>query len=439
MLRTAIACSLAVLAGCEMNVVIAESDAALDARRDGGGIDGTPTGVAFHGIEGYGRTVRGGRMGQLYEVTTLATSGPGSLADAVSGDYRIVVFRVSGYIDAGVTIRGSHITIAGQTAPGGGITIRGGGLSCADGISDIIIRFIKVRPGYTAGVTQDAIGCRFTNGLVIDHVSTSWATDENLSVYGNELVSVQWSIAAEALSSAGHSWGGLWGGDRATFHHNLLASNATGNPDLSGATLDIRNNVVYNWSSNYAAFGGVDGLNLVNNYFKPGPSTPAAGARSILWASAAIRGFIGGNTLFGAADITSNNDLGVIGTYTKLTAEINMQDVWTDSAADTLTNVLQYAGDCLHRDAVDLRIINDVKNGTGKIIERENDVGGWPVLAAGTLPVDTDHDGVPDDMEKSRGTDPNDSSDGPLDDDNDGYTNVEEYLQGLAGWCYPRW
>ena len=201
---------------------------------------------AFPGAEGYGKYAVGGRSGAVYEVTTLESSGPGSLGEAIGASGpRTVVFKVAGNIEGKFTISNDKITIAGQTAPGDGICIKG---NLNINASDVIIRYIRVR----ANASGDAIGTsKRTNRVILDHVSTSWSSDEVLSMYGHKNLTFQYCIISEACSQS-HKFGGIWGNDNSTYHHNLLAHNASRNPRWStdAGKNDYRNNVIYNWGHN---------------------------------------------------------------------------------------------------------------------------------------------------------------------------------------------
>lgn len=241
---------------------------------------------AFPGAEGGGMYASGGRGYDVYEVTNLNDSGPGSLREAISGDNRMVVFRVSGTIhlasSLGFTNR-KNITVAGQTAPGDGICIAGFNTDISSA-TNIIIRYLRFRPG-SANISSepDALGGRGSNYVMIDHVSAGWSTDEGLSFYENNNLTVQWSIISESLTLSGHvkgkhGYGGIWGGNATTFHHNLLTSHTSRMPRIGNGNtpgnITMSNNVIYNWGFNNT-YGGLTTLqsNVINNYYKPGPST----------------------------------------------------------------------------------------------------------------------------------------------------------------------
>ena len=254
---------------------------------------------AFPGAEGHGRYVTGGRGGTVYHVTNLNDSGTGSLRDAVSKSNRIVIFDVGGIIalTKELTIK-DNITIAGQTAPAPGITLRY--YTVRPGANNII-RFIRFRRGEEKDVNDgaDATWQREKNGIVFDHCSFSWSIDEIASFYDNRNFTMQWCTLGEALANPGHSkgehsFGGIWGGKGASFHHNFLCHMQNRAPRFCGARydwdgydktkysssiqaeiVDFRNCVMYNWGNGNGCYGGTGGgnINIVNNYYKAGPAT----------------------------------------------------------------------------------------------------------------------------------------------------------------------
>lgn len=257
---------------------------------------------AFPGAEGYGRYTTGGRGGKVYHVTNLNDSGTGSLRWALSqSGTKTIVFDVSGYIDLKSQLNvSSNTTIAGQTAPGDGITLRYYTLYFGKA-DNVIVRFIRSRRSQVKDVDDgaDATWGRQRKNIIIDHCSFSWSIDEVASFYDNRNFTMQWCNITEALANAGHgkgahSYGGIWGGKGASFHHNLLAHLNNRTPRFNGARyewngydntlfnntvqaeiVDFRNCVVYNWGDGNGCYGGPGGgyINMVNNYFKAGPGT----------------------------------------------------------------------------------------------------------------------------------------------------------------------
>ena len=255
---------------------------------------------AFPGAEGHGRYVTGGRGGKIVHVTNLNNSGTGSLRAAVSGnDKKIVVFDISGIIALSAElIIGDNTTIAGQTAPNPGITVRY--FTMRPGNNNII-RFIRFRRGEEKNVNDgaDATWQRNKSNIIFDHCSFSWSIDEIASFYDNRSFTMQWCTLGEALANPGHtkgehSYGGIWGGKGASFHHNFLCHMQNRAPRFCGARyawegydktkyanpiqaeiVDFRNCVMYNWGNGNGCYGGTGGgqINIVNNYYKAGPGT----------------------------------------------------------------------------------------------------------------------------------------------------------------------
>ncbi len=421
---------------------------------------------AFPGAEGFGAPSIGGRNGDVYHVTSLAdTNTIGTLRYGINNapsSGRTIVFDISGTIALTSQLSISHpnITIAGQTAPGDGICLKNEDLKTyAD---NLIIRHIRSRVGDQGTSDCDAIWGRYHNNIIIDHCDASWSIDECLSLYANNNVTVQYCMATESLyhshhEKGNHGYGGIWGGNNASWHHNLLAHNSSRNPRFAGAgeiNIDFRNNVIYNWGFN-SAYGGEQGtINMVNNYYKYGPATDSDVRNRIVepsldpnygWTS---KWYIEGNYVYGYPAITADNwaggvqgsaPLGTIRAYTPAP----YAPVYTQSAEEAFTWVLANVGDNLHRDSIDTRIVNEVLTGTatyggtwgaGKgIIDSQTQVGGYPTYPQLTRDAnfDTDGDGMLNSWETSHGLDPN-VADNNGDIDNDGYTNLEEYLHWLA-------
>jgi len=412
---------------------------------------------AFPGAEGYGAWATGGRGGRVIAVTNLADSGPGSLREALeeSREPRIVVFHVSGYIDLKDRIRLSHgnVTVAGQSAPGGGICLRRHGLALS-GARNVILRHLRIRPGDETGEEMDALTGENCENVIIDHCSLSWATDETLTMYRNKNTTVQWCNISESLfrsahSKGAHGYGGIWGGSRATWHHNLLAHHSSRNPRFARgeSPIDYRNNLIYNWGFNSAYGGEESSVNLVANCYVPGPATNKPD-RILEAAAEKSKWFIEDNLVVGSPGLDRDNwQGGVQEPWTderglRLLKSLPAAYLTTETAEQAHDSVLEEAGATLPaRDAHDARVLLEVRSrsarfgksydgGGNGIIDTPADAGGWPTLEAGEAPPDKDGDGMPDTWETTHKLNPADPSDGPADEDEDGYTNVEEYLNG---------
>lgn len=437
---------------------------------------------AFPGAEGFGRFTTGGRGGAVVEVTNLDDNGPGSLRAAINTPgARTIVFRVSGTIELNspLTINQGNVTIAGQTAPGDGICLANYTLSV--NADNVIVRYLRSRMGDAYDQEADAFTARGVSHMIIDHCSFSWGIDEVASLYQNFNTSFQWNIISESFylsihDKGEHGYGGIWGGDSASFHHNLLVHHTSRNPRFNGARyegnwnehVDFRNNAIYNWGFN-SSYGGepseVDGnqahINLVNNYYKSGPATNF-GAMKFRILQPSSNGFgysqwhVDGNYVYGYPDVTADNwQFGVqdVSQSVKDNIRVNQPFAFqmdsTHEARVAFEHVLANSGTVLpQRDAIDRRLVYETCTGTATyggqystspkgIIDTQSEVGGWPTLNSSTPPVDSDHDGMPDAWEQTRGLNPNDASDRNGDDDSDGYTNLEEYLNQLvADWQY---
>lgn len=370
---------------------------------------------AFPGAEGHGRYVTGGRGGKIIHVTNLNDSGTGSFRNAVSGSTKkIIVFDVGGIIElkSDLTI-GANTTIAGQTAPAPGITLR---YYTVRPSSNTIIRFIRIRRGEEKNVNDgaDATWQRQTTGIILDHCSFSWSIDEVASFYDNRDFTMQWCSVAEALANPGHSkgehsYGGIWGGKQASFHHNFIAHVHNRAPRLNGARygwqgydktkykntidaerVDLRNCVMYNWGQGNGAYAGMGGYhNIVNNYYKAGPATKNKTrvfqcghttsekddtGKAIDPNNNHIYGhfYISGNYVTAASSpanydwsgVIIDNSNATIKDTIKLTEPIITGEITTHTAQMAYEKVLANVGASLHRDAVDSRHMEEAKNGT---------------------------------------------------------------------------
>jgi hypothetical protein len=453
---------------------------------------------AFPGAEGGGAFAFGGRGGRVIVVTSLADSGPGTLRDACEqGGARIIVFNVAGIIKLKlpISIRAPYITIEGQSAPGDGVCVAGE--SVLIDTHDVVMRFMRFRRGAT-DVTRrdDGLGGNPVGNIMLDHLSGSWGLDEVMSIYRHVYdrtgahdklptvnVTIQNSMFAEALDTYNHAFGSTIGGRNSTFMRNLWANNIARNPSVGmDGDFGFANNVIFNWWNRSADGGDNKSLfNFINNYYKPGPITPTdkpIGHRILKPESGrdkSNKGLFGrvyanGNIIEGNARVTKNNWDGGIqiqemedaGRYTdsiRVNEPFPMAKISMLTAQQAYNYVLENVGANLpKRDAVDTRIIQDVK--TGKIsyvagtdnkygsqwvkhrlpddsykqgiITDVAQVGGYPEYK-GTPYKDSDKDGMPDDYEIKHGLNPKSAADASLyPKDGGGYTNIEIYLNSLV-------
>lgn len=411
---------------------------------------------AFPEAEGFGAGTPGGRGGQVIIVTTLEddTTGkqkslPGSLRAALlTKGPRIVVFAVSGTISlkAPLKISEPFITVAGQTAPGDGICLKNYGLSIAT--HDVVLRHLRVRPGDELGPDLKKQGKSFepdgisiaapSRNVVVDHCSVSWAIDECLSVSGAGItdVTVQWCIVSESLNDSFHSKGPhgygslLRANGNLSFHHNLYAHHSSRSPrpgtyGNGSVLLDFRNNVIHD-SKGYSAKDPVR-MNYIGNYIRrPREHVFQVGGET-------TQLFVEGNYLVDGGE-RNQDQWELISSDSAANRRLEPFAVTapaTQTAQEANEAVMKSAGATLpRRDAVDTRIVQQLTDGKGGLINSPSEVGGWPELRSVAPPTDADRDGMPDAWEQKHGLDQSDAKDAAQDKDGDGYTNLEEYLNG---------
>lgn len=453
---------------------------------------------AFPGAEGGGMWATGGRGGKIYHVTSLSDNGSeqGTLRYGIEKAERplTIVFDVAGIIELNslLNIKKGDLTIAGQSAPGDGICLKNYTFRISAG--NVIVRFIRCRMGDEKKTEDDALQILNRDNpyekIIVDHCSISWCTDECASFYGMKDFTFSWNYVTESLRNSvhekgAHGYGGIWGGENASYHHNLLAHHDSRNPRIDHdyvskqkGPVSIYNNVVYNWSGN-TCYGGESSsnngqdyrkYNFYNNYYKPGPATPS----SHIWllqpttscsncGGTILPGhfYMDGNVMHGKTDVTSDNwkagKSSPTGVYIAASEVSKIKETapytWgvsgsVHSAQDAFNAVLDYAGASFSRDAVDTRIADETKNGkytyTGSngskngLIDTQGDVGGWPEYVATDdemdLVRDSDSDGMPNWFEEEFGLGKTDASDaGKYSlDPKKRYTNLEMYLHYLV-------
>jgi hypothetical protein len=271
-------------------------------------------------------------------------------------------------------------------------------------------------------------------------------------------VTVQWCFITEALNPENHGYGSLIRGTRGarySYHHNLYAHNRSRNPrpgnydrnphteDPEGFLLDFRSNVIYNWDGSYPGYNAdkvsVTKLNYIGNVLIPGPNSRNT-AKAYRTGSPYNRSYFAHNIYDGKKPNDQWELVLFEETWTPETiarykrhrpfesGPIANDDAWT-----AYHRVLADGGASRPvRDEVDRRIVNDVQRRTGRIIDSQDEVGGWPELAGRPASKDTDQDGMPDEWESRMKLDPEDPGDRNGDLDKDGYTNLEEYLNSLC-------
>jgi hypothetical protein len=413
-------------------------------------------------------------------VTNLNDNGTGSFREAAEDSHpRVIVFAISGTIHllSKLTIR-SNVTIAGHSAPGDGICLADQPVQL--GGNNIIVRYLRFRMGdryqnkgqVDGGGGDDAFGGIGRKNIIIDHCTMSWSTDEAFTVYGGDSTTLQWNLIAEPLDysyhfEAGdkdfehHGFGGIWGGRQTSAHHNLFAHCVTRTPRFDGArnapseAVDFRNNVVYNWVTNntYAGEGGR--YNIVNNYYRPGPSTqknvrarllnPYNNPPKLDYG----KFYLQGNVVEGADGVTADNWNGVVmnnGTEAdklraKVVSPFPAPPITTQPAEQAYQVVLGEAGASYRRDTLDERIVRDVAERSGRIIDVQGGfphgtpysqtVTAWPVLRSLPAPQDSDSDGMPDEWERKNGLDSASAADASINTLHRHYTNIEVYVNSL--------
>ena len=425
---------------------------------------------AFPGSEGFGKYARGGRGGEVYHVTNLNDSGPGSLRHGIenSNGPTTIVFDVSGtlMLKSPLWIENkSYLTIAGQTSPGKGITLRDHNFTIK-GSKHIIVRYLRIRLGdenKEQGLSPDVMTVNYNDHLILDHLSLSWGIDGNSDYRGNSNMTLQWLIYSEALNSSLHQKGShamatslrdCFG--NTTAHHNIYSTSRNRHPTLGSGVkkgganwiVDFRNCVNYNWRGE-TNLGGLK-MNVVGNYYRPGPCTQRT-TRPFQMKdhdTTLARGFAVGNVFDEMPDNFNQDNYTAI-TYTNRGGYMSTtRQQWESpqefdcgefaiapqDAQAAYESCLRYSGCSLVRDTVDTRVVRNIRERKGTIIDSQNDVGGWDLYKSEHRPADwdEDRDGIADIWEREHGLNPQDPNDRNLVPDANGYTNLELYLNSLC-------
>lgn len=441
----------------------------------------------------------------VFYVTSLADDGSvGTLRYAVtqSATNRTILFNVSGtiHLNSKLNIK-ANTTIAGQTAPAGGICIADYNVSLSG--DNIIVRYIRFRLGDKNQLKTNPANCGLPispfsstcmpidgsggddcfsgtgrKNIIIDHCTFSWSNDETCSIYAGDSTTMQWCVFSEPLNYSyhfetgdtdfeHHGYGGIWGGKTASFHHNLLAhcqgracrfdgSRNLGNGSTTGLeNCEFSNNVIYNWGA-YNVNGGEGGnYNITNNYYKYGANTSVKNMVINPYITSPLpygKYFVSGNYIDGYSSVTNNNWLGAKmnggtladTTQSKVTTAFPIPAINMQSATSAYTSVLSDVGASIpSRDTLDDRIVVNVKNRTGKIIDVQGGyphgtaynltVNAWPTLSQGNISLDSDIDGMPDWWETRNNLNKNLASDRTIVASN-GYTNLENYIDSIPKW-----
>lgn len=399
--------------------------------------------LAFPGAEGFGRFAVGGRGGRILFVTTLADKGPGSLRACIDArGPRTCVFRVSGvirFIDERPIIKNPFITIAGQTAPGDGVLVTHDGGAAGmtpilvKGAHDVVIRHIRVRTDKLGEnrAANDAFTIEDSKQVILDHVSGSWARDENVNTHGaNDAITISSSIFAEGLKR--HDKCALLGSDakqaqNVSFIKNICAHNGDRSPEINfpqGSCVEVINNVLYNASAAFLeiweSHGGTP-VSVIGNYFRRGPeSVRDAGAIVLqkLNSTGAARIYRADNRV--DPELIAVNDAVGPAEVSEPVCPLTLAAL---PVADAYRQVMRTAG-ALPRDSFDRRVVSDVDNRKGQLV---SEPGILPTLEPAEAAADADRDGMEDEWELAVGADPAKSD--PWDDaDDDGWVNFDEFL-----------
>lgn len=428
--------------------------------------------LAFPGAVGFGAIATGGRGGFVCQVTNLNDSGEGSLRSCVEMEgTRTVIFRVGGtiHLESDLTISHPNITIAGQTAPGSGIAITGYNLMIES--SNVIIRYLRSRPGLTTTNRWPFYVLR-THTVILDHVSGSWSSKDGklLSIWASQNVTVQNSLFSEAPLGGvdGHTSRGFSlgvGNNNISLFQNILADSYQRNPAIGSGYVDFINNLVYNGMSQLdinqstaeslasqvpsdLTYESYPKVNILNNYYKFGPTTPATtsgqcfSVKAVDDSDAEDSRYYARNNLSGVRQTLSESEDNLFNPTetgwinTKSDYRFSCNQVYDIKEATILPNYLaeNSGANYPQLDSQDQKIINQILSGRsflgteGSIVSSQAEAGEVPTLSSGTPPVDSDSDGMSDIWESQHGLDLSSATDRNETSSYDGYTNLELYL-----------
>ncbi|PDT46704.1 pectate lyase [Sinorhizobium fredii] len=420
---------------------------------------------AFPTAEGFGAGSVGGRGGEVIYVVNTNDTGPGSLRDCIEASGpRVCIFRTGGTItlrEEPLVVRNPFLTIAGETAPGGGIAIRNSETQILPSIeiltNDVIIRHIRLRPGphVREACCSGGLGMysEAAKNIMLDHISASWGSDETIDSEDASNFTWQWGITSEPLVEGGPGKENrarnmlFTKGGNVSVHHSLFAFGKFRNPQIKmkipGAVADVVNNVFFSPVWQYVVSFGDEWAhihaNVIGNYKIAGKKLRNDHLVHLFIESGLGHSiYVKDNYDEPYRTEPTQDDSFVLAEDQRrfiVPAPFDVPTIRTSSPMAAYEQVLANAGATKpERDGVDRRIIEDIKSGSGRLLKKDpRDVGGWPDLAVGTPYPDDDMDGISGDWEVKNGIDPTNTNDGQQDMDDDGWTNLEEFLHFMAG------
>lgn len=483
--------------------------------------------LAFPGADGYGRYATGGRGGEVCYVTRLDDCSDEQLVEGTlrwairhnnGGRPRTILFATAGtiFLHSKLKFTYPNVSILGQSAPGGGVTITGYNIYvCQD---NVILRYLRFRAGDIPDISMTGLDVENARNVIIDHCSMTWSMEECLTAYDTDSTTVQWCIIGEGLYNSKNSKGARayatqWGGEHSTMHHTLITNSHSRAPRFNGARdagstghdthvdSEFANNVVYNWSQSGNQYGGemksdAEGYNrvyLINNYYRPGPSTQKGTSSGRYWCAPSTpygQWYLSGNKFetnsryapsstiwsetelnkvnndnyYGAKDGNASRGINLTGSsfssYTLSELPYALSGLTYESADLAYQKVTTQAGAALPRyDEVDSRLLAEAAGTTNPkyhgstisdpgIIDSPSDITlSYPdsyivngityhdmpkmMMETDRFAVDSDADGLPDPYEIQIGLNPLDATDASTLESN-GYTRLENYLNGIV-------